>query len=357
MKIHKAILCSLAVAFMSITLNAQLIKEYEIPEGWVFKKAGTLKNGFDCILIWPDIPDEQKRAAAFPSRLMIFDDAGRPINDITLDKPSFFSNNRDEKIILDQGNSIEVLDPYGRTLFCRETGGRFPQPSLLGKDIGLIYRDPGGDFIEGPVSIIDGMTGRELITLTLPSGHQLKGFTGFLPIGDGGHFLISMGATVLLQTYKEPGKTIWSIPDIGGNVVDIYPVDDRYAAVQYQDLSGRKNNNLRAGFSVIEWRSGKVIFNQESSDPAHGEWKGLHGTGMTFLMRGKDLCLLEEGEGSALIIPGYTDKQGWDATKMERKPLSSHPERSLELSGDNKHTVIRNGRKIRLEPFPFLKDN
>ncbi len=357
MRFLKFISCLLAIAFISVALNAQRIKEYEIPEGWVFKKAATLKNGFDCILIWPDIPDEQKRAAAFPSRLMIFDDEGRPVNDVTFDKPSFLSNSRDERTILDQGNSIEVLDTFGRKLFRRETGGRFPVPSLLGKDIGLIYRDPGGDFIDGPVSIIDGMTGRELITLTPPSGHPLKGFTGFMPIGEDGHFLISMGATVFLRTYKDPGKTIWSIPDIGGNVLDIYPVDDRYAAIQYRDLSGWKNNNLRAGFSIIEWRSGKVLLNQESHDPAHGEWKGLHGTGMTLLMRGKDLCILEEGEGTALIIPAYPDKNGWDVTGMERKSLRIHPEMDIELSADNRHTVIRNGRKIRLEPFPFLKDN
>lgn len=224
--------------------------EYKIPQGWVFRDAVFSDSGLKAIVIWQDVPREISRNGVFSSRLLIFNKEARLVNELVFGKPEFPRLTRDDKIILMEAdvngvvNKITVFDSLGRQLFETGTKGRWPWPALLGKEIGLAEPRTGTplEFI-GPVSIIDADTGLERITIKPPSG---KGFSGFLPIGEGGQFIIALGATVYFRTYLHPEQVLWKIDNIGGNVRSIDPIDENMPAFNITSSISRLISSLLA---------------------------------------------------------------------------------------------------------------
>jgi hypothetical protein len=304
-------------------VGAADVFEVKIPPGWLFNNAAISESGLKAVLTWEDVPKEVARYGNFASRLLIFDRDDRLVNDLTFANPKFLRLTRDDKIILmelmeaprEKVEKITVFDSQGRELFETPTKGRMPWPALLGKEIGLAQEN--GAEIIGPVSIIDGETGQERITYGPPSGSKrIKGFSGFLPIGEGGKFLVALGATVLLKTYLQPGTVIWKIDNIGGYIRIIRPIDENHVGIQYE-INDFKSHKFLAGVAVVEWRSGNIVFRQDSHDPMTGLWRILHG-GVDITLEEGDLCFTVGSKFGIRVAKSPQSSEKWDKTKVRK---------------------------------------
>jgi len=344
----------LTMAFM----GAKDAFECKIPPGWGFRDAAFSDSGLKVVVIWQDVPREIARYGNFSSRLLIFDKDDRLINELAFAKPKFPRLTRDDKIILMESNQREIIekitvfDSQGRQLFETGTKGRWPWPALMGKEIGLGYQEIGspGEFV-GTVSIIDGETGKEKITVGPPSG---RGFSGFLPIGEGGHFLIALGATVYLRTYLHPETVLWKIDNIGGNIRSINPVDENYVGIQYRvvNIEARK---FLAGVAIVEWRSGNIVFRQESHDTKAGLWNILH-NGVDITLENDDLIFTAFGFKTGIRVAKSVQlSEKWDGTKLTKYKIDNWGEGD-QLTSDSKHLFKRGKGFVRIEKIGFIEE-
>jgi len=354
---HLFFLLFLLISLISFARAADVF-EVKIPPGWIFRDAAISESGLKAVVIWEDVPIETALRGNFASRLLIFDKDDLLINELTFANPEFPMLTRDDKIILrevhnERTEKITVLDSQGRELFEIPTKGRWPRSALLGKEISLENREIGENEITGPVSIIDGETGQERITFGPPSGgKRIKGFSDFLPIGEGGKYLVALGATVFLKTYLHPGTSIWKINSIGGNVRSIRPIDENHVGIKYE-ISDHK---YLAGVAVVEWRSGNIVFRQDSNDQKTGLGRILH-MGLDITIEEGDLCFTAGSEFRIRVAKSPKSSEKWDKTKVRKYKADNRSERD-ELTSDSRHIIKKLGKGIvRIEKIRHKEEN
>lgn len=330
---------ALLLAIILLGSFAQVTNKFEfnIPPGWAFKTASLSRNGLKVVTLVQNFFSEDQASNNIPSRLLVFDKNNTILNDLSYPEPKQVLITRDDNVIIMGGiesiNDITVLDSRGTPMFDTSTKGRRPIPALLGKDIGLA-RTEFGDRAEivGTVSIIDGVTGKERMSFGPPTGKGVTGYSGFLPIGEGGQFLTAIGATVCLRTYLQPKETLWRVDNIGGNVRTIIPLDGDYVGIAY-DANDFRAKKYRAGIVVLDRRDGKILFRQESHNPQAGLWKFLHGALNVTLDEG-DLFFTDPSTGEGVRVPkGIGSSAQWDMRQLKEYELinkSSNDEMTLD---------------------------
>jgi len=353
------------ILFLLISLGslagASDVFEVKIPPGWLFRHAAISESGLKAVVIWEEVPEEVALHGNFASRLLIFDKDDRLVNDLTFSDIKFLRLTRDDKIILigimeapsEEVEKITVFDSQGRELFETLTKGRMPWPALLGKEIGLAQKN--GAEITGPVSIIDGETGQERITYGPPSGgKRIKGFSGFLPIGEGGKFLVALGSTVFLKSYLQPGTDIWKIDNIGGNVTIIRPVDENHVGIQYE-INDFESHKFLAGVAVVEWRSGNIAFRQDNNDKTELGRFVSHITGIA--IQEGNLFFAASGLGSGIrVAKSPQSSEKWEKTKVRKYKVENRSERDV-LTIDSKHIIKKLGKGIvRIERIRYKEE-
>jgi hypothetical protein len=358
-KMKRTAISVLLAAMILVVSSAQVLDrfEYKIPRGWAFKKAEFSKSGMKAVLLAADVPYEGEVASqTIPSRLLVFDGNNAILDDIPYSEPKQIKMTQDESIILSGGieetDHITVLDSHGRHLFDLSTKGRGPYPALLGKEIGLARREPGGtNAIVGSVSIIDGRTGREKISIGPPSGKGIAGYSGFLPIGEEGKFVISTGATVCMRTYLNPGRAIWRIDNIGGNVREIMPISEDCIGVAYnQNEFG--SNWIMAGAVIIDHSSGRILFRQESKNPNAGLWKFLHG-GFDIYIEGEDLIFSFADCGEQIRLPrNLGSSMLWDLNRAKHS-VATNKAKNEEITADSRHVIKSNKGLLVIENIRY----
>jgi hypothetical protein len=317
---HLIVLCVLMASACAARDRGSF--EYRIPPGWHVRNAEVSESGLTALVIWQNVPNDRALKGDFASRLLLFDKAGRPVCDLKFDNPRSLWMTRDDRVILEEGNEgvdrITVFDARGRRLFETPTWRRNPVPALLGKEIGL-WNTNGPFSVAGTweISIIDGDTGGEKFKFPLTvQGDSL--FCGFLPIGEGGHYLVGLGTSVSLRTYLKLGADEWKIDDIGGSVVEIDPLDESHVAISYH-FDDPERDQFRGGVAVVAWRSGNVVFRQESRDPKNGLWSLLHYWGVNVRLEGADLLFFATRPDFALRVPrDHHPSPKWDITSVKK---------------------------------------
>jgi hypothetical protein len=356
---HLFFLLFLLISLISFARAADVF-EYKIPPGWIFHDAVLSEGGLKAVVIWEDVPIETALHGNFASRLLIFDRDDLLINELTFANPEFLRLTRDDKIILmeapnERTEKITVFDSQGRELFEIPTKGRMPRPALLGKEIGLGRQEIGENEITGPVSIIDGETGQERITFGPPSGgKRIKGFSGFLPIGEGGKYLVALGATVFLKTYLHPGTDIWKINSIGGNVTIIRPIDENHVSIKYE-IKDFKYHKFLAGVAVVEWRSGNIVFREDSNDQTELGRFILKNPVIT--LEEGDLCFTAWSEFGIRVAKSPQSSEKWDKTKVRKYKIDNWSEHDQQTA-DSKHIIKKLGKGIvRIEKIRHKEEN
>lgn len=304
--------------------------EYKIPSGWTLRDAFFSESGWKGLLIWQDVESLAAYRGEFSSKLLVFDKQDQLIKELTFDKPKFLKlTTRDDPIILEEGREeivtkMTVVDREGTQLFERSTSGRSPFPALLGKEIALAqYRDMGPSDLLGAITMIDARTGRDLATFESSGTGIAETLTDVLPIGAEGLYLAAGGTSIALRTYLPPELTMWRIPNVGGNVSDIIPLDERYVGVAYHisEINTPNPGDMRflGGVVVLDWRLGNVVFRQESRDPRLAPWNFLHAYGANISLMDGDLFFTvfsAEGGGGIRVAKSPSSKMRWDAAKV-----------------------------------------
>lgn len=316
--------------------------EFKIPKGWVFREASLSQTGLKAVLFNKDAQYEGEASNNIPSRLIIFDKDKTIINDQSYPETKHMLMTRGDNIVLMSGieetDKITILDSRGRHLFDMFTQGRRPYVSQLGNEIGLARFDYGAreDTI-GPVSIIDGLTGEEKISFGPPSGKGITGYSGFLPIGEGGQFLVAAGATVRLRTYLHPEEILWEIENIGGNVKLLIPIGEDYVGVIYRknDFSAQKH---MAGIAVLDRHDGQILFRQESHNPKVGLWRILHSAVDISLEEG-DLFFTSFKAGESIRVPkSSVPSAKWDLNGLKKYEMANKSKYD-EKTDDSRHLI------------------
>jgi len=317
---------ALALIFV-LALTASLARpsdvfEWRIPPGWHLLDSAVAGNGSKVLILWQNVSPEDAYKGRFSSRLLIFDGSGRPVRDLAFGNPRFLTMTRDDRIILREGNEstsdMTVFDLSGRELFAMPTKWREVVPALLGKDIGLwVPNEPIGEPGTQPLSIIDGEDGREKVRFeaACPCSESTPfGACGFLPIGEGGFYLLAAGTSIFLRSYLQPGQDIWRIDDIGDRINGIWPFDRSRVLVSLNSVDSSDYEHFRFSFgvAVIEWRSGKVVFKWGSNDP-RDSW------GTYARLEGSDLYFPGYTSDSGLLVPRSPGTDGgWDMARARK---------------------------------------
>jgi len=281
------------------------------------------ENGSKVLIIWQNVSPEDAYKGRFSSRLLVFDGSNRPVCDLAFGNPRFLSMTRDDRIILTEcryetTSDMTVFDLSGRELFAMSTDWRSPVPALLGKDIGLWVpnspiTDPGTQLL----SIIDGEDGREKVRFEAAcpcTRHDAFGACGFLPVGEGGFYLLAAGTSIFLRSYLQPGQDIWRIDDIGDRINRIEPLDRSRVVVSLNSVDSSDYEHFRFSFgvAVIEWRSGKVVFKWGSNDP-RDNW------GTFARLEDGHLFFYSAAPDYGLLVPRSPGPNGgWDMAKARK---------------------------------------
>ncbi len=332
--------------------------EFKLPPGWAFKQAFIRSNGLKAVLLLQDVPYEGEVSHRnVPSRLLIFDKDNAILNDISFPEAKHLTITRDDSIILAAGieetENISVLDSHGRHLFDLSTKGRRPYPALLGNEIGLGRSEVGEqDGIVGTVSIVDGATGKEKIRFGPPSAKGIRGYSGFLPIGEDGQFLIATGATIFLRTYFHPETPLWRIDNIGGNVRAVIPLDEGLIGIAY-DHNDFEAKEYLAGIVILDRHDGKVLFRQESNNPQVGLWKFLHGAVNVTLEKG-DLLFTDYAGNMGVRVSRRPNSLGqWDPNRIKVYEITNKS-RTDETTNDDGHIIKSKKDVLRIEQTRYV---
>jgi hypothetical protein len=345
--------------------QADVVFEHKLPPGWKYKSFSISRSGLKALCLLPDLPVLVLLKSEFQKRLQVFDKDGNLINDLMLEKWCWLHGfTRDNNIALTYGDedgtwSIEVIDLRGKKISSTAVGGRWPTAAHLGKDIAFIPRR--GE--DGAVSIVDEATGREKARFEQPT-HEGKTIemSCFLPIGEDGMYVVGVGGTLFLRSYLHPGKDIWKIPDIGGDIhIDMF-LDDELIGVSYErnDFDAGK---LMAGTAIIEWRTGKILFNKQGYqiDHVQDDWYGRL-CYLTVLIVDGDLIF--RGLNGDVRLPRCADpEKGWDESRLKKCRLL--PSQTDITRSDGKHArpeeqrnyIIKDfGDAVRVEKCKYVDD-
>jgi len=371
-QIKKIIL--VVVLFLGVMLNDSLaevetVLEQPVPPGWKYKDFSISPSKAKALSFLRDVPDLVLLTQHLPRRFQFFS----PDNTLTAD--FFLEENyylgpltKDNKAILvdsDGGDCyrLQVLDISGKELYVVDTDGRWPCPSPNGKDIALT---PGPSQIS-PVSIIDGDSGREKAIIGLPTmkGKSVKIGT-LLPLGEGGLYVIGIGATLCLKSYLQPDKIYWQIQDVGGNIDQGFFLDDQddqYIAVGYR-LDDFKEDKFMAGVAVVESKSGNILFDKRGFqiNGQQDKWYALLNS-MSVSISNGDLILGSDPENLICFPRLSGQKKGWDHNQAVKFRI--HPEQIKEININGKvvkpevhsarYIVVDYGDRIRIEKCKYVK--
>jgi hypothetical protein len=300
--------------------RAEVVLDHKLPAGWRFGGFCVSRSGSTAIRLHPDLPDLLLLTQRHPGRLQVFDKAGNLIKDRIIEPGSYpYGFTRDGKLILAWGDEngcsrIKVLAPGLELLFAADAGGRWPEEALLGGEIALIPQVSSD--LGLPCSVIDDRTGSEKFRIGPLS--KTKPEALFVAIGKDDLFFAGVDKTLFLRSYRDPEKDIWRIEDIGGTIEHLLYLDDDRLAVSYatDDFGARR---FMAGNAVIEWRSGRVVFDERGFqiDGKQDDWyRRLHAF-VPHLDRGDLVYLLDVGLG--IRIPRLPPPaNGWDKGRISR---------------------------------------
>ncbi|MBP8600236.1 MAG: hypothetical protein KBI45_00525 [Candidatus Saccharicenans sp.] len=352
------------------SLAQEVLHEYKIPPGW------KLKSYFSrALYLLPDLPDKELAKGDVPPRLLIFDRQDKLISDLMLEPGWWFGGYLDDKILLENSDEngtylIKLTDLQGKEIYRVYSQGRWLNQAILGEDFALVPSKIQGQI--GPISIIDGKTGQEKFRLEPyqgPDGPSIP--DGFLLIGEG-FYVIGRGASLFLKSYYEPEKTFWQIWNIGGNIKEIRFLNKDLIAVGY-GFDDFEKARFMIGVAVIEWRSGKNLFNKHATRVRQGEnwkedkWFNSFQHLLLSIGDGGEL-IIKENEDRGTILPPKAGRKGswngWDETrarKIKYRPVpqeiysSDGKKARAQILGD---TIIKDfGTFVRIERRKYVIDS
>jgi hypothetical protein len=224
----------LALFIIDCFAQPEVVLEHKLPPGWKYKEFSISLSNSKALLLFQDLSDEILLLNKPPRRLQVLDKDNKLISDFIIDGKYWLSAiTSDNRIFLHDGDEsgcahIKAIDLNGNELYEAEAEGRWP--IFSGKDIALV---PGPMDI-GPISIIDGYTGREKFRYSVPAQRN-KSFriSSFLPFCEDGFYVVGIGATLFLKSYLHQGERYWKIEDIGGNIEGSKYLNDELIAVSY----------------------------------------------------------------------------------------------------------------------------
>ena len=365
---------SFAVLLLGVMLSYSLaqvetILEKPVPPGWKYKAFSISPSKAKALSFLQNVPDLVLLTQPTPRRFQFFSSDNSLTADFFLEDNYYLGPmTRDNKVILvDSDGSdcyrLKALDISGKELYVVNTDGRWPCPSPDGKDIALI---PGPSRMS-PITIIDGDTGREKAIISLPAikGKGIKIGT-LLPLGEGGLYVIGIGATLCLKSYLQPDKIYWQIQDIGGNIDQSFFLDDQddqYIAVGYR-LDNFKENKFVAGVAVIEWKSGNILFNKRGFQTKghQDEWYALLNS-MSISISNGDLMLGRDPENLICFPKLSGQKKGWDHNQAVKFRIDPEQIKEININGkvikpevhSSRYIVVDYGDTIRIEKCRYVK--
>lgn len=339
--------------------------EYEIPSGWTLRDAYLSENGWKALLIWQDVDDPMAAyRGEFSSKLLVFDRHDRLIKELPFNKPKFLRLTRDDTLILVEAreDSMTAIDRNGHKLFEKQTNGKSPIPALLGKEIALGQWDGMGPAdLVGPITVIDARTGRDKATLEPPVAGMAGALKDILPIGADGPYLAAGGTSVALATYRPQEHILWKIQDVGGKVAAIEPLDGRHVGISYHvvepDAQNPSNLRFLGGVIILEWRSGNIVFRQESLDPQKGLWRFLHNYSVNISLIDGDLFftyLSAGGGGGIRVAQSSGPGMKWDSAKIRSYRMTNA--RGDDNLTSSQCTMKRKQGLVRVERIIFAEE-
>ncbi|MGB9836152.1 MAG: hypothetical protein ACPLRX_05380 [Candidatus Saccharicenans sp.] len=344
------------------SLTQEVIHEYKIPPGWKFKRyhSGDL---YKALYLLPDLPDEQLVKGDVPRRLLIFDSQDNLISDLTLEPGWWFGGYIGDKILLEESDEygtylIKLADLNGKEIYRVKAQGRWLNQATFGKDFALVPSKVQGQI--GPISIIDGETGKEKFRFGPyqgPNGPSIPDC--FVLIGEG-HYLVGKGASLFLKSYYEPQKTFWQIWNIGGNITDCRSLNKELIAVGYGFDNFEKGVFMR-GVAIVEWRTGAVLFNKNAIRRGKNVDKWFNSLEYLNLLIGEDGELIIDG---IMLPPKSGGEKGWDekrAKKIKYLPTNQEIYSSVGKKGrvefHGKYIIKDFGTFVRIERRKYTIDS
>jgi hypothetical protein len=345
--------------------RAEVILDHKLPAGWKYKSWAMSRSGFKAIFLLPDLPDMMLLTRDFPKRLQVFDKVGNLVNDMILEENYRLSGfTRDNKIILTRGDEngcyrIKVVETDGRVCFIADAGGRWPSTALFGREIALV---PGVSSDFAPCSIIDAETGKEKFRIGPLS--MKRPDACFLPVGEDGLYIVGIDEALFLRSYLHKGMDFWKIENIGGSIEHYGFLDEKYLAIQYR-IDDFDADRFMVGSAVIEWRSGKVVFDKRGFqvDQKQDDWHRRLDAFSLYLDRGDLVFLI--GDGLGIRIPRkFPPGEGWDERRLSK--LKWPPDRIWRRSPNGKsvradergrYLIWDFGDAVRIEKAEFMEDS
>lgn len=362
--VHFAALLAILAGAASFA-SAEVILDRKLPAGWKYRSFAISRSGYKALFLLPDLPNMMLLTKEPSGRLQVFDKGGTLVRDTILEDGYWLHGfTRDDKLILTRGDEygcwlIKLLEPEGRVLFTADAGGRWPVEALLGGEIALV---PGVSSDIGlPCSIIDGRSGVEKFRIGPFSKARPDAF--FAAIGKDGLYIAGTDKALFLRSYRQEGKDIWRIENIGGTIESLLCLDDEHFAVRYgtDDFDAHK---FMAGNAVIEWQSGKVVFDQKGFqiNQEQDEWyRRLHA--FVLLRDRGDLVYLLDGGLGVRIPRALPPGDGWDGSRPRRIKwppdgiLRTFPEGgSVRAEIDRTFLIWDLGGSVRIEKVGNIED-
>jgi hypothetical protein len=353
----------LGLVIVDCYAQAEVILEHKLPPGWKYKGASISQSNTKAIFLIQDISDDILLRNTLPRRLQVLDKDNALISEISIDGKYWLSTiTSDNRIFLHDGdesgcNHIKAIDIYGNDLFEAAAEGRWPVFSS--KDIALV---PGPMDI-GPISIIDGYTGREKLRYRVPThGDKPVRISTFLPFSDDGFYVVGIGATLFLKSYLHQGMRYWKVDDIGGNIESSMYLNDDMIAVSYKK-NDFHDKNLMAGIAVIEWRTGNIVFNKHGfqKNGVRDSWYAK--LQLLNLMADNDDLMFYGDPDGVISLPRLSNgRKGWDKDRPERRKLldsqakeMAEGDRLVKPERAGKYIIINSGDSIRIEKSEYLR--
>ncbi len=351
-------------------VSREVILEQTIPPGWLFKEfyhqGGSF--GLKALFLIQDVPPEVRASGKVSRRLEIFDSQNKLVADLILPEghwfEGFISNDRLLISVGDEGGAgrVKVLDFNGREIYSLDAGGRLVQKGIIGSEFALT---PRLGIETGPISIIDGEKGIEKLRIApYPKGPQGQILPGsFLVIGDG-YYVTALGATLFLENYNQPGKKLWIIKNIGGNIRQLMVLNEDLIAVGYENEADFKHDEFESGLAVINWRTGKILFRKSARprDANRNFWypaiKYLN------LVLEEDGSLLFYRDDEAVRLPEVkAGGQLWDegkAIKLRSDPSqTNYPvkgKKEIRVEKRKKYVIICADNLVRVERRRWISE-
>lgn len=233
---------------------------FETPSGWHVRSAKILKN--DKKFVHMDSKGMKQN-----SRLQIFGKDNELIQDIEFDKHiSVASSRNGSKFYVTEfeypeaPEKVYVLNDNGHQLLALNTNKQTAYPSLRGENEFYMEDSDLVEMRKGKVIVHDSQTGEEIASIN-------GAMNDFITLGDGVHFIMAVGTTLMMKTYQNPAENVWKIEDIGGGIQDrMSSSDGKHLVLRYS-----------GGFSVVDIEMGSIVFNLKLGE---GRWSNMTHLGL-----------------------------------------------------------------------------